>query len=101
VRGHTTFADLCSALLAHLRRELHAPDLTYADPPAAIGGGYDLARLPYFEAAACMRGLVRAGEARAAGAAAAVGPLDASSFGEGLAARFARVSGVAVPPRAG
>jgi aminoglycoside phosphotransferase (APT) family kinase protein len=63
----------------------------------------DAARLPYFEAAACMRGLVRVGEARAAGAAAAVSPLDASSFGERLAARFARVSRIAValPPRAG
>jgi aminoglycoside phosphotransferase (APT) family kinase protein len=63
----------------------------------------DLTRLPYFEAAACMRGLVRVGEARAAGDAAALNPLDASSFGERLAARFTRVSGVAValPPRAG
>jgi aminoglycoside phosphotransferase (APT) family kinase protein len=61
----------------------------------------DRARLPYFEAAACMRGLVRAAEARAARGAANL--LDASSFGERLAARFARVSGVAValPPRRG
>jgi hypothetical protein len=44
-----------------------------------------------------MRGLVRAGEARVAGDA---NPLDASSLGERLAARFARVSGVpvALPP---
>jgi aminoglycoside phosphotransferase (APT) family kinase protein len=60
----------------------------------------DRARLPYFEAAACMRGLVRTAAARMAGSA-ATNPLDASSFGERLAARFARVSGVAValPPR--
>jgi len=60
----------------------------------------DRARLPYFEAAACMRGLVRTAAARVAGSA-ATNPLDASSFGERLAARFARVSGVAValPPR--
>ena len=57
----------------------------------------DPARLRYYEAAACMRGLVRAAEARVAGSA---NPLDASSFGERLAARFARVSGVpvALPP---
>jgi len=63
----------------------------------------DRARLPYFEAAACMRGLVRAAEARAAGSAAAVSPLDASSFGERLAARFTRVTGVpaSLPPRRG
>lgn len=63
----------------------------------------DAASLPYCEAAACMRGLVRVGEARAAGGEAAENPLDASSFGERLAARFARVSGVAVslPPRPG
>jgi aminoglycoside phosphotransferase (APT) family kinase protein len=61
----------------------------------------DPARLPYFEAAACMRGLVRCGEARAAGGAASANPLDASSFGDRLAARFARISGVpvALPPR--
>jgi len=62
----------------------------------------DRARLPYFEAAACMRGLVRTAAARAA-ATAPTNPLDASSFGERLAARFARVSGVPVtlPPRRG
>jgi len=63
----------------------------------------DAASLPYCAAAACMRGLVRVGEARAAGGEAAQNPLDASSFGERLAARFARASGVAVslPPRPG
>jgi len=62
----------------------------------------DRARLPYFEAAGCMRGLVRTAEARVGGAAAA-NPLDASAYGERLAARFARVSGVpvALPPRRG
>jgi len=57
----------------------------------------DESRLRYYEAGACMRGLVRAAEARVAGDA---NPLDASSFGERLAARFARVSGVpvALPP---
>ena len=57
----------------------------------------DAGRLRYYEAAACMRGLVRAAEARVAGSANA---LDASSFGERLAARFARTSGVpvALPP---
>jgi len=62
----------------------------------------DPARLPYFEAAACMRGLVRAAAARAPGGP-AVSPFDASSFGARLAARFARLSGVAValPPRRG
>ncbi len=62
----------------------------------------DRTRLPYFEAAGCMRGLVRAGEARVAEGA-PPSPLDASSFGERLAARFGRASGVPVtlppPPR--
>ncbi len=60
------------------------------------------ARLPSFEAAGCMRGLVRTAEVRVVGAA-PTNPLDASSFGEQLAARFARVSGVpvALPPRRG
>jgi hypothetical protein len=41
VRGATSTADTASALLVHLRRELHAPDLAYAEPPAALTGGYD------------------------------------------------------------
>jgi aminoglycoside phosphotransferase (APT) family kinase protein len=59
--------------------------------------GIDPDQLPYYEAAACMRGLVRAGHARLTGDR---NPLDASSYGPRLAARFARVSGVAVslPP---
>ena len=57
----------------------------------------DATRLSYYEAAACMRGLARATEARLAGSDNA---LDVSSFGERLAARFTRVTGVAVslPP---
>ena len=60
----------------------------------------DRARLAYYEAGACMRGLVRAAEARVAGD---TNPLDTSSFGERLAARFERVSGVPVglPPARG
>jgi len=60
----------------------------------------DPAVLAYYEAASAMRGLVRAAEHRrrrdAAGS-----PLDASAFGEILAAHFARVSGVLpeLPPR--
>jgi len=62
----------------------------------------DRARLPYFEAAACMRGLVRVAAARAGGDT-VLSPLDASAFGERLVARFGRVSGVrvALPPRRG
>ena len=60
----------------------------------------DPARLAYYEAGACMRGLVRAAEARHSGD---TNPLDASSFGERLAARFARLTGVpvALPPSRG
>lgn len=58
----------------------------------------DSGRLLYYEAASCMRGLVRAGEARAARG--EMNPLDASPFGARLAARFTRISGVRVtlPP---
>lgn len=57
----------------------------------------DSARLSYYEAAGCMRGLVRATEARLAGSDNA---LDTSPFAERLAARFTRVTGaaVALPP---
>ena len=70
-------------------------------------GGYrrrhplDPARLAYYEAFACMRGLIRTAEARlAALRGAALNPLDASRFGERLGARFARITGVlpALPP---
>jgi aminoglycoside phosphotransferase (APT) family kinase protein len=55
----------------------------------------EAARLAYHEALACMRGLIRTAEARLA----PVGegrltPLDASDYGERLAARFAQISGV-------
>jgi len=56
----------------------------------------DPARLAYFEAAACMRGMVRVGAERAASGARSLSALDASTFGERLAARFTRVSGVPV-----
>lgn len=51
----------------------------------------------YYEAASCMRLLVRVAEHRLSAAAEAVapGPLDASSFGERLCARFARITGIA------
>jgi aminoglycoside phosphotransferase (APT) family kinase protein len=57
----------------------------------------DAARLSYYEAAGCMRGLVRSAEARLAGS---DNTLDTSSFPERLAARFSRLTGVAVslPP---
>ena len=53
--------------------------------------------LGYYEAAVCMRQLIRIAEQRLISAAAgrAPGPLDASSFGDGLCARFARITGVA------
>jgi aminoglycoside phosphotransferase (APT) family kinase protein len=53
--------------------------------------------LGYYEAAACMRQLIRIGEQRLTAAAAgeAPGPLDASSFGERLCAHFARITGIA------
>jgi aminoglycoside phosphotransferase (APT) family kinase protein len=53
--------------------------------------------LGYYEAAACMRQLVRIAEQRLMAAAAGrpAGPLDASSFGDRLCARFARTTGIA------
>ena len=61
----------------------------------------DPVRMPYYEAAACMRGLVRVAAERAGTDAARLSALDASAFGERLAARFAHVSGVPVTlPRA-
>jgi aminoglycoside phosphotransferase (APT) family kinase protein len=47
----------------------------------------------YYEALACMRGLVRTAEHRT-GARQAANPLDASSFGDRLAARFAKLTGI-------
>jgi aminoglycoside phosphotransferase (APT) family kinase protein len=57
----------------------------------------DPAILAYYEAVACMRGLVRVAEVHRAAArsGAAVGRLDASSFGRRAAARFAQITGIA------
>jgi aminoglycoside phosphotransferase (APT) family kinase protein len=49
--------------------------------------------LGYYEALACMRGLVRTAEHRI-GARQANNPLDTSSFGDRLAARFAKLTGI-------
>jgi len=61
--------------------------------------------LTYYEAVACMRQLVRVWGARLAAAERRVplDPLDASSFGERLAAHFAGITGVrpSLPPRRG
>ena len=57
--------------------------------------------LPYYEALACMRGMIRTAETRLAAARGAeLSALDASTFGERLGARFARITGVtpALPP---
>lgn len=60
------------------------------------GRPIDEGTLGYYEAAACMRHLVRIGDQRLAAAEAgrAPGPLDASTFGERLCARFARITGI-------
>jgi aminoglycoside phosphotransferase (APT) family kinase protein len=56
--------------------------------------------LAYYEALSCMRSLVRTSENRLRSGRGALNPLDASSFGEALAARFGAITGVAptVPP---
>ena len=56
----------------------------------------DLTTLAYYEAASSMRALVRVAEARLSSAehCEALNPLDASSFGERVAARFAELTGV-------
>src|SRR5262245_11122480 len=55
----------------------------------------DAARLTYHESLACMRGLVRTAEARLAPIGeSGLNPLDASVFGERLAGRFTRITGV-------
>jgi aminoglycoside phosphotransferase (APT) family kinase protein len=73
-------------------------------------GGYrrrapaGVTHLPYYEALACMRGMIRTVETRlAAGGGAKLSALDASTYGERLAARFARITGVAptLPPSSG
>lgn len=53
----------------------------------------DASALAYFEALACMRGLVRVAEHRM-DARAVANPLDDSSFGDRLAARFAKLTGI-------
>jgi aminoglycoside phosphotransferase (APT) family kinase protein len=61
----------------------------------------DGSRLAYYEALACMRGLVRTAEARLAPIGeSGLNPLDASGFGERLGARFTRLTGVTLrlPP---
>jgi aminoglycoside phosphotransferase (APT) family kinase protein len=61
----------------------------------------DASRLAYYEALACMRGLVRTAEARLAPTGeSGLNPLDASGFGERLGTRFTRLTGVTLklPP---
>jgi aminoglycoside phosphotransferase (APT) family kinase protein len=60
---------------------------------------FDDRTLHYYEAASCMRGIVRTAEARLRRDGPA-NPLDESDFGDRLAQRFAEVSGVpvALPP---
>jgi aminoglycoside phosphotransferase (APT) family kinase protein len=48
----------------------------------------------YYEALSCMRSLVRTAENRSRKEAGPLNPLDASSFGEAVASRFARITGV-------
>lgn len=61
------------------------------------GRPIDRGVLAYYEAAACMRQMIRIAEQRLTAAATgrAPGPLDAGSFGERLCARFARITGIA------
>jgi len=61
------------------------------------GRPIDSRALGYYEAAACVRHLIRIAEQRLAAAAAgrAPGPLDAGPFGDRLCARFARITGIA------
>ena len=55
----------------------------------------DLARLSYYEAAACMKALVRAGELRLSpGGASAPNPLFASDYPDRLVHRFQGITGV-------
>lgn len=58
---------------------------------------FDPSTLEYYEAVACMRGLIRVAEVHRAATRGgpAVGRLDASSYGPRAAARFARITGVA------
>jgi len=55
----------------------------------------DPGTLAYYEAVSCMRQMLRVAENRSSAASrAALNPLDASSFGERLSARFARLTGI-------
>ena len=54
----------------------------------------DTGALAYYEALCCMRGLVRAAESRLRRGPVLPNPLDASSFAEALAGRFARITGI-------
>jgi len=54
----------------------------------------DLASLPYYEAAAAIRALVRAAERRPQQRRGVENPLDASPYADRLAARFAAITGV-------
>ncbi len=60
----------------------------------------DLGAMPYYEAASCMRGLVRAAERRPRQGNGVGTPLDTSTFAENLAAHFAGITGVlpTIPP---
>jgi aminoglycoside phosphotransferase (APT) family kinase protein len=60
----------------------------------------DQRALRYYEAASCMRGMVRAAEARRRRDGAPPNPLDVSPFAERLARRFASITGVraVLPP---
>ena len=60
----------------------------------------DPTALAYYEALCCMRQLVRTAENRLRAQPGALNPLDASSFGEAMAARFAAITNVAptLPP---
>ena len=101
--------------VAATRTILASTPVEMLDVPAAVGwiirglrpfmvGGYldgyrrhralDPASLAYYEALACMRALVRTAAKRTQRGSEPLSPLDASSFGETVATRFARLTGV-------
>jgi aminoglycoside phosphotransferase (APT) family kinase protein len=76
------------AMAAHVLAKRHVSAYRRRHP-------LDPARLAYHEALACMRGFLRAAEARAAAPLdGTLNRLDASVFGERLCGRFARITGV-------
>jgi hypothetical protein len=78
-------------VVAIARRLLHARYMRGYQRRRPLSAG----RLAYYDAAACMRALVRTAEARSAPAGdAGLNALDASDFGERLGAHFARLTGV-------